>query len=119
MKLPKSENVLIVIATLSSVAGVTFKDNSHAVSVIGVVSALVGAGVFALYQTPLSAEVSGWKTKVFWGSLATVVGSVCLALSEMQLPGVGQKVSQIAGFVATAVVSSGYAIHRYQIKNKI
>lgn len=119
MKLPKSENVLIVLSTLSSVGGVMFKDNSHAVSVIGVISALVGAGVFALYQTPLVAEVSGWKTGAFWGSVVTVVGSVCLALSEIQLPGAGQKVSQIAGFVATAVVSCGYAIHRYQVKNKI
>lgn len=119
MKLPKSENVLIVLATLSSMANVVFKEHSHVVSVVGVVSALIGAAVFALYQTPLSAEVSGWKTKAFWGSLITVAGSVCLALSEMQLPGVGQKISQIAGFAATAIVSCGYAVHRYQVKVKV
>lgn len=119
MKLPKSESVLITLATLSSMAGVMFRENSHAVSAIGVVSSLISVAVFAFYQTSLSAEVSGWRTKAFWGSLITVLGSVCLALSEMELPGVGAKVSQIAGFVATAVVSAGYAVHRYQVKTRI
>lgn len=119
MKLPKSENVLIVLTTLTSIGGVMFKGQSNIVSLIGIVSAVAATAVFAFYQTSMSAEISGWRTKAFWGSLITVLGSVALALSEMELPGVGAKVSQIAGLVAAAVVTAGYTIHRYQVKTKI
>ncbi len=77
------------------------------------------AVIYALFHTPLApgdGTVPGWKTKSFWMSLATIVGSAAAALSESDIVGIPAKVIQVAGLIVAMFTAMGYTIWRYNTK---
>lgn len=104
--------------SLLSAAGsivVMLSGKGHSVlwSVVGIAAV---AGVYAYFRTDLHAGKPGIKTKAFWVGIATIVGSVALAVSEAKIPGLSPAVSTIAATVATSLVAAGYTLYRWNQK---
>jgi len=79
--------------------------------------AITLAAVYSVFKTGLaSADRPGVQTKAFWVALAGVGASIAAALSDLQLPGVSSKVTQVASMVATAAVALGYNVWRFKSK---
>lgn len=110
-----SEFWLSLITTLLSVVMVVLKDG-QAIAWASGIAAVMAAGVYAFFQSPLPSEKPGVKSKVFWTSVITIVGSVAVAVSELTIAGIPPAVIQVAGMISAAVTAGGYTIHRRQNK---
>lgn len=110
-----SEFWLSLITTILSVLMVMLKDGT-AIAWASGIAAVMSAGVYALFQTPLPSDNPGVKSKVFWTSVVTIVGSMAVAVSEMSIPGIPPAVIQVAGMISAAIAAGGYTIHRRQNK---
>ncbi len=110
-----SEFALTLITALLGVAVIVFKD-ATAMMVASGIAAILSAGVFAIFKTPLVAKRPGWKTKVFWTSVLTVIGSVALAVSELDIPGLPDGITRIASMITAGLSAAGYTVYRRQIK---
>jgi hypothetical protein len=69
-----------------------------------------------LTRTALVADHPGWKTKAFWGSVAMVVASVALAISEANIPGLPPGITKSAAVGVAALTAAGYSGWRYRAK---
>jgi len=110
-----SEFWLSLITTMLSVAMVVLKDG-QAIAWASGIAAVISAGVYAFFQSPLPSEQPGVRSKVFWTSVITIVGSVAVAVSELAIPGIPHTVVQVAGMISAAIAAGGYTIHRRQNK---
>lgn len=115
-KFPSSEFWLSLITTLMAVVMVLLKDHTRALAITSGVAAILSAGVFAFYRTPLLSEKPGWKTPMFWGSIATVIGSMAAAVSEFELSFLPKGVTQAASMIVAGLTAAGYTIYRNRLK---
>lgn len=112
----RSELWISLITSIGTLVTVYFAPAESTARTLGMVSAVLIAGVYAFFRTPLAARTSGVKTKMFWGSLLTVLGSMAAVLADQGTKGVPQPVAHVAAIVVTAVVASGYTVHRFRTK---
>ncbi len=113
--LRRSETWITIIATLAGIAHTLFASGADA-RVIAIVSFILSAGTFAIFQTDLISDKPGWKTPAFWTAMATVVGSIVLSISGADLPFLPPKVTQVASLIATGLTAAGYTLYRWTNK---
>ena len=89
--------------------------DSHA-RAAAMITVLFTSFVYALFRTPLVSEHPGWRTKAFWGSIISIGGSMALALSEAEIPGLPPGVTRVASLAASSVVAAGYTVSRFTAK---
>jgi heme O synthase-like polyprenyltransferase len=102
--------LMTVVVTLTG----TVKGSGSVIATI--FSLVVMAGTYAFMNTPLAAKRVGWKTPMFWSSVMTIVGSIALAFTEADIPGLPPGVTKISSIVAAGVAASGYNVYRYTHK---
>ena len=112
----RSELWLSIITAVGALVGSNL--SSEGKSWVGVGVAVLLAVVYAFFRTPMAAEKPGVGTKVFWGSVVTILGSGAAALVDPTLPGVPEGVGRIAAIAVAAVTAAGYTIHRFRAKVK-
>jgi hypothetical protein len=116
--LERSETWLTLITALGAMATAMVGQHPGSVTLVSAFVLVLSVGVYAFYKTDLPSRKSGVKTKAFWASIATVVGSVALALSEADLPGLPAGVTKYAALISTLLTAAGYTIIRYNAKTK-
>lgn len=112
----RSEMWLSLIAVIGAIASAMVKANPLGITIVTVAVIVLTVGVFALFKTDLPSAKPGVKTKAFWVGVATIVGSIALALSETPIPGLSESVSKYAGLIATLIAAAGYNVVRYKAK---
>jgi hypothetical protein len=109
-----TEMWMTVATALSAIAtAVGGKVTGSGSLVAGLFSVVVTAVTYAALRTPLAAKRSGWKTPLFWTSMLSILGSVSLAVSEADIPGLPPGVTKICAIVASGLAASGYTVYRY------
>lgn len=114
----RSELWLSLISMFGALVVSHLSPDGTAASWVGIGVAVLLGGVYAFFRTPLAAQTSGVKTKAFWGSLITIVGSMAAVLADPTTGGVPEPVARVAGVVLAAVVATGYTVHRFRTKVK-
>jgi len=114
----RSETWMALVASFGALASATVGSHSTAQTIVSVAVLVLTVGIYAYYKTDLPSKHSGVKTKAFWVSMATVVGSVALALSEADMLGLGPNVTKYAALVSTLLSAAGYTVIRYNTKIK-
>lgn len=112
-ELAKSESWVTIVAVLGAIAPLV---GSNASKIITVISLVISAGAYAFFHTSLPSEKPGWKTPAFWTAVATIVGSVALALTQADLPFLPVGVTKVASVIVAAVTAAGYTIYRTSLK---
>ena len=113
--LRRSETWITIIATLAGIAHTLFA-GGDANRAIAILSFVLSAGAFAIFQTDLVSDRPGWKTAAFWTAMATVAGSILLSISGADLPFLPPKVTQVASLLATGLTAAGYTLYRWTNK---
>lgn len=85
-------------------------------TVIALLAVAIPACVYAYGQTTLPSSRPGWKTKSFWTAVITIVGTVSLAVSETDIPGLPPGVTRLAALVAAGIATAGYSLLRFKAK---
>lgn len=114
----RSETWMTLIAAFGAMASAMVGQHTGGNIAVSVGVLVLTVGVFSFYKTDLPSKKSGVKTKAFWTGIATMLGSVALALSEADLPGLPAGVTKYAALVSTLVVAAGYTVVRYNAKTK-
>ena len=103
-----------------------FQKSEFWAAILTLISAIIGglhgetkSRIIALTSALFISFVSehpGWKTRAFWGSIASIVGSMALAVSEADIPGLPVGLTKAASMTAATVISAGYTVSRYTAK---
>lgn len=112
-ELSKSESWVTIVAILGAIAPLVGSGISKWVTLAATV---IAAGSYAYFHTSLPSQSPGWKTPAFWGALATVGGSVALALTQTDISFLPVGVTKVAALIVAAVTAAGYTLYRYNVK---
>lgn len=110
-----SEFWLTLVTTLLGVAMAVLK-NDVAIAWASGIAAILSTSIYAFFQTPLRSAKPGMRTKVFWASALSILGSVAVTITELSIPGMPDGITQGAGMLVAALTAGGYTIYRYQNK---
>jgi hypothetical protein len=121
---PKSEinrseswvTTLSVVGSILTAITATSPAGSHTMTILSVISALFTVVVYSMMRTPLATDHPGWKTKAFWGSILTVMASVALAITDIDIPGLPPGATKVASIISSVLTALGYTAIRYQAK---
>lgn len=114
--LKQSEFWISLVGSILSLLVLVLNENEVALAIASTVAFLLSAAVYAYFRTPLPSEKPGWKTKTFWVSILTVLGSVAAAISGADLPGIPESVTKVAAMITAGLTAGGYTLYRYQGK---
>lgn len=106
----------ITILTVLANLGFAFAAQNKWGAVFAACSIAAIGGVYAYFRTDLPSANPGWKTKLFWGSIAVIMGLAALNLAEAQIPGLSPTVTKYASMVATVIAAAGYTLVRVGTK---
>jgi drug/metabolite transporter (DMT)-like permease len=109
----RSEFQLSLVTILGTVLTLVSREPT---TTTALVSVILTAGAYAIFQTDIVSKKPGWKTIPFWTSLLTVLASIALAISEANIPGLPEGVTRLAAVLAAALTSAGYTAYRYKVK---
>jgi len=112
----RSEAWLSLVTMVGVFASAMVGNNSTAMMSVSVAVLALTVGVFAIFKTDLPSVKPGIKTKAFWSSVVTVVGSIALALSEADIAGLPSGVTKLASILSALVAAGGYTVIRYRAK---
>jgi uncharacterized membrane protein YhhN len=113
MKDPKTTSEFwIAILTVLANLGFAFASQNKWGAVFAACAIATIGGVYGYFRTDLPSANPGWKTKLFWGSIAVIVGSAALNLAEAKIPGLSPSVTKYASMIATIIVAAGYTLVR-------
>ncbi len=113
-ELSKSESWVTIVAVLGAVAPLLDAAVSKWVTLL---AALIAAASY--FHTSLPSDRPGWKTPAFWGSIATIVGSTAVVLTNTDFPFLPAGVTKVASLIVAAVTAAGYTLYRYSVKQAV
>jgi hypothetical protein len=115
--LRRSETWVSTLTSVGAVLSMAVSGKNEEIAMWASLGALVLTGVTqTLTRTALVSDHPGWKTKAFWGSIATVAASVALAVSEANIPGLPPGITKIAAVVVAGLTAAGYSGWRWRYK---
>lgn len=112
----KSEATLSTVAAVGALLTMYFDKSPGVMKWLSPAITVMMAMVYALFRTPLVANHSGWRTKTFWVSVVTVVGSGAAAINESDIAGIPAGVVKVCGVIVAACTAMGYTLWRYKKK---
>jgi len=115
----RSELWITVIGALGSALSAMVARSGSASIWVSFGTMVGTVAVYAIMRTPIATTRPGWKTPAFWASLATVLVSVTLAISEANIPGLPIGLTKIASIITAALTAAGYTAIRYSAKKNV